>query len=396
MLHDRLLAGVRFIDAGQAIAGPFAGSLLSDLGAEVIKVELPSVAHEEVGNPATKVSRSLEYRNKKSITLDMRKPEGAAILKRLIGVSDALVENYSPGTMEKWGLGLDQLAESNPDIIMLRVSGYGQTGPNSHRSGWDRIGQAYGGLIHVTGEPDRPPAHPGYMLGDYLTGLFGALAVVSAIVHRDSQDCHEPQLIDLALYESIFRFSGPMVPEFDKFGIIQQRLGTQRPGRVPGDQFETRDGKWLIVLALRQTHWVELTKAIGMPELATDPRFAEIGDRMDHVPELTAILKAWFAAHDYDEVSGLLEKYRVPFGPIYDVADILQDPHYIAREDIVEVDDPYVGTIKQPAPFPRLSHASPRVYAPAPKPGQHNQEIYGDLLGFSAGELEALTAAEVI
>src|SRR5690606_30969104 len=192
-----------------------------------------------------------EYRNKKSITLDMRTPEGASILKRLVAVSDALVENYTPGTMEKWGLGLEQLAEANPSVIMLRVSGYGQTGPNRDRSGWDRIGQAFGGLINVTGETDRPPAHPGYMLGDYLTGLFGALAVVSAILHRDSQDCEEPQLIDLSLYESIFRFSGPMVGEFDKFGIIQKRLGTQRPGRVPGDQYVTRDGKWLIVLALR-------------------------------------------------------------------------------------------------------------------------------------------------
>lgn len=396
MLHDRLLAGVRFIDAGQALAGPFAASLLSDLGAEVIKVELPALARDGVGNPATMVSRSLEYRNKKSITLDMRKPEGAAILRQLVAVSDALVENYTPGTMEKWGLGLEQLAEANPRVIMLRVSGYGQTGPNRDRSGWDRIGQAFGGLIHVTGEPDRPPAHPGYMLGDYLTGLFGALAVVSAIHHRDALDCDEPQLIDLSLYESIFRFSGPMVGEYDKFGIIQERLGTQRPGRVPGDQYVTRDGKWLLVLALRHNHWVELTKLMGMPELATDPRFAEIGDRMDHVPELTEIIAGWFAQHDHDEVTELLRQHRVPFGPIYSVADIMQDPHYEARGNIVEVDDPHIGRIKMPAPYPRLSHAPGQVYSPAPTPGQHNQEIYGDVLGLSHDQIEQLAADGVI
>lgn len=219
--HDRLLAGLRVIDAGHVLAGPFVGTLLADLGAEVIKIELPELAKQ--GSKAGSALRAVEYRNKKSVTLNLRQPEGQELARKLVSVSDAFVENYSPGTMEKWGLGFDDLAKANPRIIMVRVSGYGQTGPYRDRTSYDRIGQAVGGMLYVTGEPERPPAHPGYMLGDYITGTFGALSILSAVYHRDHMSCDEPQIVDLSLYESVFRYSGQLAPEYSQTGYVRER-----------------------------------------------------------------------------------------------------------------------------------------------------------------------------
>jgi crotonobetainyl-CoA:carnitine CoA-transferase CaiB-like acyl-CoA transferase len=392
--HDRLLSGLRIIDAGHVLAGPFVGSLLADLGAEVIKIELPDLARP--GNSSGSPMRALEYRNKKSITLNLRQPEGQELARRLVANSDALVENYSPGTMERWGLGFADLARVNRRIIMVRVSGYGQTGPYRDRTSYDRIGQAVGGMIYVTGEPDRPPAHPGYMLGDYITGMFGALAILTAVYHRDHMPCDEPQLVDLSLYESIFRLSGQLAPEYSQSGYVRERMGSVRTWSIPGDQFQTRDGKWVIILAISPPIWERLAKAMEQPELLEEARFRDRESRLEHKDELHGIIRAWVASLDAEELYRRLEEWRVPFGPVYSVADIFADPHYKAREDIVTVEDPQIGSTAMPAVYPRLSHASGRVYQPAPLPGQHNDEVYRGLLGLNNADLTRLREAGTV
>lgn len=386
--HDRLLQGLRILDIGHVLAGPFVGSLLGDFGAEVIKVELPELARP--GARSGSPTRALEYRNKKSITLDLRKPEGQALVRRLASVSDAIVENYSPGTMERWGLGFEDLMQVNGRIIMVRVSGYGQTGPYRERTSYDRIGQAFGGMLYVTGEPDRPPAHPGYMLGDYLTGMFGALAVLTAVYHRDHLPCNAPQLVDLSLYESIFRLSGQLAPEYSQSGYVRERMGSVRSWSIPGDQFQTRDGKWVLILALSPQLWERLAKAMDMPELVSDARFCNPQVRLANKDTLHDIIRAWVAGLDAAQLYPRLEQWRVPFGPVYSIADIFADPHYQARQDIITVADPQIGPTAMPAVYPRLSHAPGQVYSPAPVPGQHNDEVYRELLGMEAGEVAAL------
>ncbi len=392
--HDRLLTGLRIIDAGHVLAGPFVGTLLGDLGAEVIKVELPDLAKPDA-KPGGSL-RAVEYRNKKSITLNLRQPEGQELARRLVAKSDAFVENYSPGTMERWGLGFDDLATANPRIIMVRVSGFGQTGPYRDRTSYDRIGQAVGGMLYVTGEPDRPPAHPGYMLGDYISGMFGAMSILTAVYHRDHMPCDEPQLVDLALYESIFRLSGQLAPEYSTSNYVRERMGTVRTWSIPGDQFQTRDGKWVLILALSPQLWERLAKAMDQPELVDDPRFCNPDVRLENVEALHGLIREWVANLDADEVYRRLNEWRVPFGPVNSIADIFADPHFKAREDLVTVEDPYLGTTTIPAVYPRLSHASGRVYSPAPRVGQHNQEIYQGLLGLNDTDMQQLQEAGTI
>ncbi|MDP6606091.1 MAG: CoA transferase [Dehalococcoidia bacterium] len=392
--HDRLLDGLRVLDAGQVLAGPFVGSLLGDMGADVIKIELPALARP--GAPSGSPVRALEYRNKKSITLDLRQPEGQEIARRLVAASDAFVENYSPGTMERWGLGFEDLGKVNPRIIMVRISGYGQTGPYRDRTSYDRIGQAVGGMIYVTGEAERPPIHPGFMLGDYLSGTFGALAVLTAVYHRDQADCDEPQEVDLSLYESVFRLSGQLAPDFSHRGFVRERTGNFRYWSIPGDQFETSDGKWILILALNPATFKRLGEAMEMPELSTDPRFIDHTVRTEHVDELIAMIQEWVSGFTSKELQARLDEHRVPYGPVNSIEDIFVDPHFKAREDLVVVDDPQIGSTLVPAVYPRLSHAPGRVYSPAPVPGQHNEEIYKGTLGLSDSDLDWLRESEVI
>ncbi len=392
--HDRLLKGLRIIDAGHVLAGPFVGTLLGDMGAEVIKIELPELARPRANSAST--LRAVEYRNKKSVTLNLRQPEGQDLARQLVSKSDAFVENYSPGTMEKWGLGFDDLVAANPRIIMVRVSGFGQTGPYRDRTSYDRIGQAVGGMLYVTGEAERPPAHPGFMLGDYISGTFGALSILSAVYHRDHEPCNEPQVVDLSLYESIFRYSGQLAPEYSQTGEVRERSGTVRTWSIPGDQFQSRDGKWVLILALSPQLWERLAKAMDQPELVEDPRFVSPEVRLENVEALHGLIREWVGNLDADEVHRRLTEWRVPFGPINSIADIFDDPHFKAREDLVTVDDPQLGETVVPVVYPRLSHASGRVYSPAPMPGQHNREIYQDLLGLSDADLDRLRAAGTI
>jgi crotonobetainyl-CoA:carnitine CoA-transferase CaiB-like acyl-CoA transferase len=392
--HDRLLAGLRIIDAGQVLAGPFVSTLLADLGAEVIRVEMPSLKGNEATH--TNSSRAGEQRNKKSVTLDLHRPQAVPIMKRLVASADAIVENFSPGTVERWGMGPEDLNEANPRLIYVRISGFGQTGPYRDRTSYDRIGQAIGGLIYVTGEPDQPPVHPGYMLGDYVSGTFGALAILAAVYHRDHGQCDEPQVVDLSLYESIFRYSGPMAAEYSREGIIRERRGNVRSWSIPGEQFLTRDGHWVLILALNPQIFQRLCDAMGLPKLPEDPKFHDHESRLTNEAELHAMIRRWVKEFDARTLFSLLDEFRVPYGPVNSIADIFADPHFAAREDLVTIDDPHVGPVVTPAPYPRLSHASGRIYSPAPSVGQHNDEIYRGLLGMTTEEIDALTAAAVV
>ncbi len=392
--HDRLLAGLRIIDAGQVLAGPFVSSLLADMGAEVIRIEMPSLKGDVAAH--TNSSRAGEQRNKKSVTLDLHRPEAAPVLKRLVAAADAIVENFSPGTVERWGIGPDDLNEANPRPIYVRISGFGQTGPYRDRTSYDRIGQAIGGLIYVTGEADQPPVHPGYMLGDYVSGTFGALAILAAVYHRDNANCDEPQVVDLSLYESIFRYSGPMAAEYSREGIIRERRGNVRSWSIPGEQFLTRDGHWVLVLALNPQIFQRLCDAMGLPDLPQDPKFCDHESRLANEAELHQVIREWVNAQDAKPLYAVLDAFRVPYGPVNSIADIFADPHFAAREDLVSIDDPHVGPVITPAPYPRLSHAAGRVYNPAPSVGEHNDEIYRGLLGMTHGEIETLGRDGVI
>ena len=387
--HQRLLAGLRIIDAGQVLAGPFVSTLLADMGAEVIRVELPALRHDTAAQQNS--TRAGLQRNKKSVSLDLRKPEGAELFKKLVASADAVVENFSPGTMERWGIGEDELAKVNSRLIFVRISGFGQTGPYRDRTSYDRIGQAIGGMIYVTGEADQPPVHPGYMMGDLASGTYGALAILGAVYHRDHEDCQETQIVDLSLYESILSYSGPMAAEYSRSGIVRERAGNIRSWSIPGDQFLTKDGKWVLILALNPQIFQRLCDAMHIPDLPEDPKFSNHENRFANEVELHSLIREWAKDFDSADLYRVLDEYRVPYGPVYSIADIFSDPHIAARKNLVQVDDPHVGPVTIPAPYPNLSHAEGRIYNPAPRIGEHNNEIYEGLLGLTEAEMDELT-----
>jgi succinyl-CoA--D-citramalate CoA-transferase len=387
----RALEGLRVIDAGQVLAGPFGPTLLADFGAEVIKIELPG---EQV-RPEQRLNRATESRNKKSITLDLRKPEGQELFLRLVATADAVVENYTPGTFEKWGLGYDRLSAVNPRIILVRVSGYGQTGPYRMRRGYDRIGMAFGGLLHLTGEPDQAPAHPGFMLADYLTGMFNALGLMMAVYNRDVAGTGRGQVVDASLYESIFRLSNTLPGEYALTGRVRDRTGTFRPWSVPGNQYRTRDDRWLLIIASSDRLTERLLETIGRADLIGDPRF-DRQHKAEHARELDEIIAGWVATKTLAEAMEILEAAQVPFGPVNTIADLFADEQVWHRQNIVAAPDPVHKTVYLPGITPQLSGTPGAIYQPAPEVGQHNREIYQGLLKLTDEEMEHLRAVQAI
>lgn len=385
------LAGLRVIDAGQVIAGPFGPSLLADFGAEVIKIELPG----ETVRPEQRLNRAVESRNKKSVTLDLRHPHGRELFLKLVAASDAVVENYTPGTFEKWGFSYERLAGVNPRIILVRVSGYGQTGLYAQRRGYDRIGQAFGGLLHVTGEPERPPAHPGFMLADYLTGMFNALGLMIAVYQRDIAGSGRGQVIDASLYESIFRLSSTIAGEFAMSGTVRNRAGTFRPWSVPANQYRTSDDRWLLIIASSPKLTDRLLETIERPDLIGDPRFT-VENKAANAGALDDAIGAWVATKTLAEAMAILEAAQVPFGPVNTIADLFTDEHVWSRGNIAAVPDALHGTLYVPGVTPHLSETPGGIYAPAPEPGEHNREVYQGLLKLSDDEMARLQAAGAI
>jgi crotonobetainyl-CoA:carnitine CoA-transferase CaiB-like acyl-CoA transferase len=323
-------------------------------------------------------------------------PRGQAIFKRLIEHYDIVVENFVPGTLEKWGLGYADLAAVNARVILVRVTGFGQTGPYARRKSFDRLGIAMGGLTYTTGYTDRPPVRPGYMVADYGTGLMSAFATLVAVYNRDVVGTGQGQEVDVTLFETIFRLSGPLIANYDKLGIVRERSNNLVPGIAPGDQFETSDGRWVVIHAGADHHFRALMRVVGHPEIADDPQFATLQQRIPHMEFLNSLVGAWVARHTCEEAMAAVLAADVAIAPVYSARDIAEDPHYAARESIVTVADPVVGPVKQPAPTPKLSRTPGRVYRPAPAPGEHNAAIYGGLLGMSRDEIARLEEAGVI
>jgi crotonobetainyl-CoA:carnitine CoA-transferase CaiB-like acyl-CoA transferase len=399
------LVGLRVLDLGTRIGAPFAATLLADLGADVIKVELPG--HGDFMRTIGPFDRghslfwAVEGRGKRSITLDLRKPAGQELLRRLVAFADVVVENFQPGTLESWGLGYDALAAINPAIILTRVSVYGQDGPYRDRPGLDRNGIAMGGLMYITGYPDRPPVRPGLIVSDYLTGVFNAFAILSAVYERDrrARQADQPcrgQWVDLSLYESILRIMEHTLAAYDRLGTVREREGNRLRNSAPLDNWETSDGKYVCIIAAGDGLFPRLARAMGREDLLADPRFATMALRAEHGDEINGIVADWVKARTAREVQEVLERHEVPFGVAYSVADIFLDPHVAARGDIETVDDPVIGPVRMQGVYPRFSRTPGAIQRGAPRLGEHNAEVYGDLLGLGAEEIERLAREGVI
>lgn len=390
------LAGLRVVELGQLLAGPFCGQLLGDMGADVIKVEPPGKGDpmRDWGQGKEKVQWEVIARNKRSVTCNLRVPEGQALAKRLILTADVLVENFKPGTLEKWGLGPDVLLAEKPSLIIARMSGYGQDGPYSDRAGFGGIGEAMGGWRYVVGEPDRPPARMGISIGDTLCATYGTMGILAALHHRDKTG--EGQVIDTALYEAVLQVMEGLVPEYDYNGFIRERSGSILPGIAPSNVYSCKDGPFMIG-ANKDEIFARLAEAMGQPELASDPRYATHLARGKHQAELDDLVNAWTSTLTMDEVDAAMIRHSVPAGRVYTAKDMLADPHFQAREAIVEVETQTRGPIKMQNAFPKFSKTPSGVRRPAPAvPGQDNAAIYGEVLGIGEEEMNSLAARGTI
>jgi crotonobetainyl-CoA:carnitine CoA-transferase CaiB-like acyl-CoA transferase len=393
------LSGIRILDIGTRIAAPFAATLLGDFGAEVIKIELPGKGDfmRSIGPFADRSSLwwAVEGRNKKSITLDLRKAEGQEIFRRLVEHADVVVENFQPGTLEEWGLGYEVLSAINPNLILTRASVYGQTGPYRARPGLDRNGIGFGGLLYLTGYAEQPPVRPGIIISDYLTGVFNAFAILLALYHRDARG-GGGQWADLALYESVFRILEHTMPAFDRLGIVRERQGNRLRNSAPLDNWETKDGKFICIIAAGDGLSLRLAAAIGREDLLQDPRFNSLQKRAENGDAINEIVAEWCRRHTAEEIERIMVAADVPVTRAFSIAEIAEDPHYAARENIVTVDDPTIGPLRMQGVYPRLSATPGRIERGAPKLGAHNEEIYGKLLGLTAAEIAELRGKGVV
>jgi len=390
MSNTGALADLRVVEMGQLLAGPFCGQLLGDMGADVIKVEPPEVGDplRQWGNGPDKVQWEVIARNKRSVSANLRIPEGQALVRNLIGKADVLVENFKPGTLEKWGLAPDDLLAENPRLIVARMSGYGQTGPYSDRAGFGGIGEAMGGWRYIVGEPDRPPSRMGISIGDTLTATYGCMGVLAALHVREKTG--KGQVVDAALYESVLQVMEGLVPEYDRGGLIRERSGSFLPGIAPSNVYRCKDGDFMIG-ANNDAIFKRLAQAMGRPELGNDPRYSTHVARGERQIELDALIDEWTQTLTIDELDKLMIAHSIPAGRIYRAPEMIADPHFQAREAIIEVETERFGKLKMQGAFPRLSATPSGVRSPAPSiVGQHNAEVYGGLLGLNEAEIEGL------
>jgi len=392
------LSGVKVVELGQLIAGPFAAKMLAEFGAEVIKVEPPGE-----GDPlrkwrklyqGTSVWWQVQSRNKQSITLDLRHPEGQEVAGRLIREADVVIENFRPGTLEAWGLGWEQLSAVNPGLVMLRLSGYGQTGPYRDRPGFGVIGEAMGGLRYITGEPGRPPVRVGVSLGDSLAALHGVIGVLLALYHRKVNG-GKGQVIDVALYEAVFNVMESLLPEYDAFGIVRERTGSALPGIAPTNAYPCQDGEYVLVAGNGDSIFKRLMETVGRADLATDPELLHNDGRVRRVEEIDAAIAAWTASRGIDEILETMTQAKVPAGRIYSAKDIAEDPHYAARGMIEQILTRDGLTLNVPAVVPKLSETPGSIRSAAPRLGEDTEAVLRRL-GYSAEQIAALRAAKVI
>ncbi len=385
------LEGLRVLELGQLIAGPFCGQLLGDLGAEVIKVEPPgkgdAMRDWGQGKP---VWWPVIARNKKCITLDLRRATGQGILADLAAEADILIENFRPGTLEKWGLGPEAMHGRNPGLIVVRVSGFGQTGPYAGRAGYGSIGEAMGGMRHLAGEPDRPPSRVGLSIGDALAATFGCVGALAALEHR--RRTGRGQVVDSAIYEAVLGMLESTVAEYTEAGVIRERTGAILPKIAPSNVYGTADGEMVLVAANQDSVFARLAEAMGEPELARDPRYATHVARGEHQADLDAHIEVWTRTLAAADLLERCEQHGVPAGRIYRVPEMLNDPQFQAREAIVKVEHPEFPNLHMQNVFPRLSETPGSIRWAGPALGAHTDEVLGDLLGYDAERLAALRA----
>lgn len=397
------LAGVRVIEMGQLIAGPFCGKILAEFGAEVIKIEPPATADGAGGDPlrtwrklheGTSLWWYLQARNKKSVSVNLRAKEGQEIIRKLCAGADILIENFRPGAMEKWGLGYEALSALNPKLIMVRMSGYGQTGPYRDRPGFGAIGEAMGGMRYVTGFPDRPPVRVGISIGDAIAAMYGAIGALIALHHRN-QVSGRGQVVDMALYEAVFSLMESMLPEFGMSGFVRERSGSALPGIVPSNSYTTRDGQYVVIGANGDSIFKRFMRAIGRNDMADDATLATNADRVKRTEEIESVIGNWCAAHDLEHVLKVLEQAEVPSGKIYSIADIAQDVHFHARDMIRKFPLHGGEEILLPGIVPKLSDTPGETKWLGPALGEHTDEVL-ESIGIAADERARLRANQVI
>lgn len=396
------LTGVTVIELGILIAGAFATRLLGDMGASIIKIEAPDAPDPmrgwgAGGSHGRTLWWAVQSRNKKCITLDLRLPAGQSLLRDLVKHADVLVENFRPGTLERWNLGPDDLWKANRGLIVARVSGYGQTGPYARRAGFASAAEALGGLRFINGFAGEPPPRLRISLGDSLAGMFAVQGILAALYRRDAMGGAGGQVVDVSLLESCFAMLESTVPEYDRLGIVRGPGGTRLPGIAPSNIFRSRDGHWMVIAANADRLFARLCDAIGKPELTQDPRFATHEARGEHQDALDEIIAAWTLDHDSTEIDATLNEAGVICGPIYTVADMFTDEHFWAREMLIKHHDSEFGEFVGPGIVPKFSETPGAIrWTGDASPGAHNAEIYGDLLGLSAEELERLAGEGVV
>lgn len=384
------LAGLRVLELGQLIAGPFAGRMLADFGADVIKVEPPARAGSEGGDPLRKWRKLhpddpggtslwwyVQARNKRSISLDLRNADGQRIARELAARSDVVLENFRPGALEKWGLGYDVLSKDNPGLILLRLSGYGQSGPYRDRPGFGAIAESMGGMRHVTGFPDRPPVRMNLSIGDSLAALHGLIGVLMALHHR--RESGRGQVIDVALYEAVFNLMESTLPEYGRYGIVRERTGTNLTGIVPSNTYPTADGRHIVIGGNGDSIFKRLMRAIGRDDLADDPSLAANAGRAARTQEIDDAIAQWTSSHSLEAALEVMAKAEVPSGRIYSVADMMEDPQYLARGMIERASLPDGTPIAMPGVVPKFSETPGGMRWTGPTLGEHTDEVLGEL-----------------
>jgi formyl-CoA transferase len=391
--HPGALSDLRVVEMGVLLAGPFAGQLFADFGAEVIKLEPPGQ-----GDPMREWGREKPHgqslwwpvvaRNKKSVTVNLRTEEGQALARELLATSDLLIENFRPGTLERWNLSPESLWEINPKLVILRVTGFGQTGPMAPQAGYGAIGEAMGGLRYVIGEPDRMPSRAGVSIGDTLAATFGALGALMALHARERTG--RGQVVDSAIYEAVLAIMESLVSEYDKGGYIRERTGPILPNVSPSNVYPTSDGLEILIAGNQDTVFRRLADAMGLPELAEDERYATHSARGAHQTELDDLIADWTRSLTADEVEALMKEHGVPHGKIYRAPDMLEDPHFAAREAIVRVTHKQFGDLAMQNTFPKLSDTPGEVRWVGPELGEHTDQVLADVLGKSASDIAKL------
>ena len=394
------LEGLRILDLATVVAGPLSSALLADFGADVVKIELPNGGDGIRALPPFKDGVALwgkvTNRNKRGITLDIRTPKGLELLKQMLPKFDVLVENFRPGTLAKWGLPIEEIRRANPDLTVLRVSGFGQTGPRARDAGFARVTEAMSGLTNLCGETDHSPLHLGYPIADGMTGVFGAFSIMMALYRRLNDPAARGEEIDLSLYESMHRILEFLVIEYDQLGVVRERSGNRSQYAVPSGVYQTNDDRWVSLACSTQSVFERMAKAMDQADLIDDARFRNNADRVTNADAMEEIVTTWFSANEFPYISQLLSEKGVAFSLVFTAKDAFEDDHYAARENIVAVEDSELGTIRMQGIVPKFRDAPGAVRRAGPALGQHNTEVYEELLGLSPDEITSLKEKGIV